>query len=232
MTVGDPALQQLARDVHALALVRDVLLDPLVRGGEALQVFGEHEGRIRDRLADSLGGERDRLRLVHDRARERRVVEECVRVPGRVERGEACGGERLVDRGPALHPPEAARGRRRVLGEQTRKLRIGQLRVERAAAVVQERDDRLDAALGERAQPPRSPAVVAHVGVVRRDLLPQHRVARRANSQAREQLDVALARFVAGVAQLIARAHPVDARERRLGRGPDLGQRCTLHRAL
>src|SRR5581483_11264142 len=94
--------------------------------------------------------------------------------------------------------------------------------VARPASVVDERDDRLECVHRELRHPAARPREVHRVGRVRRELLPQQRIARRRDSERGEPRDVVVARFVTGLGELIAHAARVDPRDGRFGRRPDL----------
>ena len=129
--------------VFEARLVREAL------GGKGFAgVVGLHEPRSRVHGADLAHGAHGSFALVQERADERRVVF-GVRIPVAVQRREPRGGERLVHGSVVLDPRVPFRDGTRVRGELLGKAGVEQARVARAAAVVQQRDDRPDAQLAQ-----------------------------------------------------------------------------------
>jgi hypothetical protein len=145
VTGAHAAHDELDREIHPTPLVRDERFDGFVASGEALQVFRDHELGGRDARANRFHRQQHAEGFVHERASEAPVVIAQVRVPRAVQRGEARGRERFVDRSPAPYPRKCTRDRPRIARQQFRKRRIEQVRVRRPASVVQQGDDRLDA---------------------------------------------------------------------------------------
>ena len=184
------------------------------RAVDAPEIVGLHELRRRVHRADRLHRQLHGPALRHERAREHaRVL--AVRIPHAVQPREAGRGERLVHGRPVLHPRVALGDQCGVPGESAGEVGVDEARVRGAAAVVREPDDGTDAERPEARQLRVRPAPVdltTGVLAVGRVLLPEHRVAQRADAQAREAFDVARAREVPVALELaeIRVTHPVD----------------------
>ena len=108
-------------------------------------------------------------------------------------------------------------------------MRVEQVGEARAAAMVEQRDDRLDAPRAQELQAAAGPAQIDPGRIVGRAALPEHRRARRRHTEPGQQRDVGVAAVVAGARQLVDDARRVDPGDRRLGRSPELelGQSVT-----
>src|SRR5579875_3694514 len=148
MAFYDATHDQLEREIGALPKERRVVFGCRICGGEALKVFGYHQLRSRNARADALEGQLDCERLIYDRATERRVVAH-IRIPVPVQRRKTSRRERLVDRRPTAHPGKCSHRRVRIGREQMRKIGVDETGMRRTAAVMQQRDDRFDAALAQ-----------------------------------------------------------------------------------
>ena len=216
MRVVDASGDEFRREHRTFAQEAGVLRHAGVARSEALQVFGEHEFRIGDHAPDAAHRRLLRERLIDHRAAEGAIVAH-VRIPHAVERGEARRRQRFVDRRPAPHPGERFRRGAGILGEPHRKRRIEQIGVARTAAVMQQRDDRVDAVRAQRCKPRRGFAKIAVVRIERRDPLPEYRRARGMDAEHREPGRIGIGpRIESGFGDLIAHRLRVDARDGRL----------------
>ena len=151
-----------------------------------------------------------------------------MRVPVAVQAAEACGGERLVDRGVVAHPRIPLGNGLRELRESIRQGGIDQAGRCRAAPVVKEAHDRRDAELPQAAQPLVRPAPVRGPEAAGRGPFPEHRVPERGDAERGEAVEVVEAVLVPGAADLIdvVVADPVD---RALDPAPQLERQGAMH---
>ena len=149
MLLSDAPAEEIERQPAPLVL--ELGLVPQRRSAKGLaEIVRLDEHGVRADASDRPHREHDPATLIQERAQETRVVG-GMRVPVSVERAEARRRQRLVHRRVAVDPGvplgDGSRVRREPLGE----ARIEQARRSRAAAVVDEPDDRPDAEL---AKPP------------------------------------------------------------------------------
>ncbi len=121
-----------------------------------------------------------------------------------VEAGEAGGGERLVDRGPHLDPRIALGDPGGIIGQLRREVRIEQVGVARARAVMEEAADHLDAALAKHGEPVVGPGEIELVRAFRSDRLPQDRESDRRQAEPGHQVDVRPPVAVTGLRCLVS----------------------------
>ncbi len=185
----DPPAQQVGGEPAPLVLEVGLGLHGR-RGVGPAQVVGLDERRAGLHLADSAHRQHGAQALVEDHAHEA-LVGGVVRVPHAVQAAEARGRQRLVDRGVGRDPGGAPRHLPGVRGQLLGKFGVQQAGVARAAAVVQQRDDRLPPPGAEAGELPVGPAPVGGVRAAGRDLRPQCRVTDAARPQAGQQVEVA-----------------------------------------
>jgi hypothetical protein len=189
-----PAGEQVEAEPAAVVLVLGLVRQP-GRGQHPAQVLRLHQPRARVHLPDRPHGEPDGVDLVDQHAQERAVVAR-VRVPVAVEPAEPGGGQRLVDRRVELQPGIALGHARGEGGDPRGEVRLAEVRVAGAAAVVQQPCDRGQAELAQPPEPLVGPAPVGPVQAVRGHALPEHGVADRADAQPGEVVEVARAVLV------------------------------------
>src|SRR5581483_5914152 len=125
-------------------------------------------------------------------------------VPQSVERREPGGRQRFVDRNPVLDPRVAARCGRSMRGQARREAVIEQAGIRRAAAVMDQPDDRAHAEVPKPLEAAVRPRPVTLVGSVRRGPFPKNGEAQRRKAERREPVEVVRARAVATEFSLVA----------------------------
>src|SRR5690606_2531192 len=125
-----------------------------------------------------------------------------VGMPVAIEGAEAGGGQRLIDRGPVVHPRIAARDLAGVAGQAVREAGIKQAGPGWAGAVVDEPDHGPELQLPQARQPAVGPAPVEAAPL---DLgaLPKDRIAKSPEPERREAIQIVDAVVVAGEARLV-----------------------------
>ena len=121
-----------------------------------------------------------------------------------IEAGEAGRGQGLVDRCPILHPGIAARHLPCELRELLGEIRIEQAGAGRAAAMVDQAENRPYAETAKLGHPHVMPGPVANCRVIGRHALPADGIPQRADPEARDGLKVGHAVVVPGLAELVA----------------------------
>jgi len=210
--LAHPARQQVERQPAADVLV--VGLVPEGPRGEGLsEVLRLHQRGTRPGLAaDGAHREQHAAALEGDHAEEIRLRPR-VRPPMAVEAREPRRGQRLVHGRPGVHPGVAAGDLGGLLGEALWQERVEQAGAHRAAAVVDEADDGIDAEAALLREALVVPAPIRAVAQARHHALPADRVAQGGEAEGAGGLEVGGAQRVAGVAELVAEpvAHADDA---------------------
>ncbi len=171
MMPGDAPAEQIP--AHPAARVVELCLMRQGRGGVgAANVLRLDQPGGRDDLADSGHGATDRIDLVDQRRPESRLRGK-VGMPMSVQGREPRGGQRLVDRGPVLHPIEAPRGGAGEIGQAGGESRVQKVRVTGTGTVVGQADDGADVQGAHPRQPLIDPAPVLGPCQARRHALPE-----------------------------------------------------------
>ena len=224
-----PAEQQVPPGPAPLVVERRLVLQGSGRVASA-EVIGLDQTGVGAHPADGAHRGAHAVDLVEQRKPERMLVT-AMRMPMAVQRGEARGRQRLVDRRPVGDPIVALRDLRREPGQLFGEAGIEQIGIARPAAMMEQSGDRPDP---ERAQPRQTrvaPCPVARSEAVGRDTLPQQRIAESRDAERGESVEVLDAILMPGQPDLVSEAvpHPVDgaldaAPEFELGERPSVAQ--------
>ena len=201
-----------------------------VSGADGPGVFGLDQLRVGHTHANRPHGVRDAAALIQQ-GRDERASVAPMREPVPVQPRKPGGGERLIDRGVAAHPRIPFREGRGIGGQARRKSRIEQMGRPRAAAMVHETDDRIDAEIAEAPQRGVAPSPVGIGHAIRGDPLPQGRIAQRPDAQRGHRIEVIQPRVVSASGELIEKsiAHPID---RAFKAAPELDGGLLRHEAM
>ncbi len=152
--------------------------------------------------ANGRHGQPHPIDLVEQHVPEAPLVEQ-MRMPKPIEGGKAGRGQGFVDRRPLADPGVALGDSRRETLETAREAGIDQAGVARAGAVVHQAGDGAHLQFAQAAQALVRPPPVEAVRRVRRDPLPEHRIAQRLEAQPREQVEIAEPLLMAASQRLV-----------------------------